>query len=145
MVVRRKSLKLQWITDYLLIIDGLQITYRLQIYRYKWLTTANGYMRLPFDTKMTVTQNSKLLQITSYIISVYVPMFVKIHLNPRASEGPTNMIFLRYLSLDFRQQHTNLVDHCVKPVFLKHFCSWMNPINVTLNIHSTSPAFQAKQ
>ena len=46
-------------------------------------------------------------------------MFVKIHLNPRASEGPTNMIFLRYLSLDFRQQHTNLVDHSVKPVFFK--------------------------
>ena len=94
---------------------------------------------------MTVTQNSKLLQITRYIISVYVPMFVKILLNPRASEGPTNMIFLRYLSLGFRQQHANLVDHCLKPVFLKHFCSWMNPINVTLNIHSKSPAFQAKQ
>ena len=80
--VRQKSLKLRWITDYLLIIDGLQITYWLQIYRYKWLTTANGYMRLLFDTKMTVTQNSKLLQITSYTIWVYVPMFVKIHLNP---------------------------------------------------------------
>ena len=102
-------------------------------------------MRLLFDTKMTATQNSKLLQITSYIISVYGPMFVKIHLNPRASKGPTNMIFLRYLSLDFRQQHTNLVDHCIKPVFLKHFCSWMNPVNVTQNIHSKSPAFQAKQ
>ena len=71
-------------------------------------------------------------------------MFVKIHLNPRASEGPTN-IFLRYLSLDFRQQRTNLVDHCLKPVFVNHFSSWMNPINVTLNIHSKSPAFQAKQ
>ena len=61
-------------------------------------------------------------------------MFVKIHLNPRASEGPTN-IFLRYLLLDFRQQHTNLLDHCLKPVFVKHFCCRMNPINVTLNVH----------
>ena len=102
-------------------------------------------MRLLFDTKMTATQNRQLLQITSNIISVYVSMLVKIHLNPRASEGPTNMIFLRYLLLDFRQQHTNLVDHCIKPVFLKHFCSWMNPVNVTQNIHSKSPAFQAKQ
>ena len=101
-------------------------------------------MRLLFDTKMTVTQNSKLLQITSYIISVYVSMFVKIQLNPRASEGPTNMIFLRYLSLNFRQQHTNLVDHCLKLVFVEHFCSWMNPINVTLDVYSKSPAFQAK-
>ena len=93
---------------------------------------------------MTVTQKNKLLQITSYIISVYMPMFVKIHLNPRASEGPTNMIFLRYLLLDFRQQHTNLVDHCLKPVFVKHFCSWINPINVTLNIHSKSPCIPSK-
>ena len=54
------------------------------------------------------------------------------------------MIFLRYLLLDFRQQHTNLVDHCLKPVFVKHFCSWMNPINVTLNVYSKNPAFQAK-
>ena len=102
-------------------------------------------MRLLFDTKMTIIQNSKLFQTTRYIISVYVPMFVKIQSNPRASERPTNMIFLRYLSLDFRQQHTNLVDHRLKPVFVKHFCSWMNPINVTLNIHSQNPAFQAKQ
>ena len=70
-------------------------------------------------------------------------MFVKIHLNPHAPEGPTNTIF-RDLLLDFRQQRTNLADHCLKPVFVKHFCSWMNPINVTLNIHSKSPAFQAK-
>ena len=55
-------------------------------------------------------------------------MFVKIYLNPRALKGPTNMIFLRDLLLDFHQQHTNLVDHCLKPVFVKHFCSWMNPI-----------------
>ena len=72
-------------------------------------------------------------------------MFVKIHLNPRATEGPTNIIFRRYLSLGFRQQRTNLVDHCLKPVFVNDFCSWMNPINVTLNIHSQSSAFQAKQ
>ena len=71
-------------------------------------------------------------------------MFVKIHLNPRAPEGPTNTIFLLYLLLDCRQQHTNLVDHCLKLVFVKHFCSWMNPINVPLNVHSKSPAFQAK-
>ena len=45
-------------------------------------------------------------------------MFVKTHLNPRAPEGPTNMIFLRDLLLDFCQQHTNLVDHCLKPVFV---------------------------
>ena len=106
--------------------------------------TANGYMRLLFDTKITDTQKSKLLQITSYIISVYLPMCVKIYLNPHAPEKPTNMIFIRNSLLDFRQQHTNLVDHCLKPVLVKHFCSWMNPINVTLNVHSKGPAFQAK-
>ena len=71
-------------------------------------------------------------------------MFVKIHLNPCMPEGPTNMIFLCDLLLVFRLLHTNLVDHCLKPVFVKHLCSWMNPINVTLNVDSKSPAFQAK-
>ena len=56
----------------------------------------------------------------------------------------TTAKLLRDLLLDFRQQHTNLVDHCLKPVFVKHFCSRMNPINVTLNIYSKSSAFQAK-
>ena len=71
-------------------------------------------------------------------------MCVKIHLNPRAPGLRTNMIFLRDLLLDFCRQHTNLVDRCLKPVFVKYFCSWMNPINVTVNVHSKSPAFQAK-
>ena len=35
--------------------------YWLQIYRYRWLTTASGYMRLLFDTKMADSQKSKLL------------------------------------------------------------------------------------
>ena len=99
---------------------------------------------LLFDTKITDSQKSKLLQITSYIASVYVPMFLKIHLNPRSPEGPSNMVFLRDLLLDFRQQHCDLVDHCLKHVFVKHFCAWMNPINVALNVHSKNPAFQAK-
>ena len=57
---------------------------------------------LLFDTKMTDSPKSKLLQITSYIVSVNVPMFLKIDLNLRSPEGPSNMVFLRDLLLDFR-------------------------------------------
>ena len=63
---------------------------------------------------------------------------------PDHLEGPTKVMFLRDLLLNFLQQHMNLVNYCLKPVFVKHFCSWMNPINVTLNVDSKSPAFQAK-
>ena len=38
-----------------------------------------------------------MLRIVAFILSVYVPMFFQIYLNPRAPEGPANMVFLRDL------------------------------------------------
>ena len=64
---------------------------------------------LLFGSDMTEVQKEKLLRIVSYIVSVYVPMLLHIHLNPRAPEGPTNMLFLRDL-LDFQQKDEILVD-----------------------------------
>ena len=89
-------------------------------------------------------QKAKLLRIVSHIVSVYVPMLLHIHLNPRAPEGPTNMLFLRDLLLDFQQKDEILVDQILKKVFIKHFSSWMNPINVALNVYSNNPAYQLK-
>jgi len=111
----------------------------------RWLTTANGYMRLLlFGKAMTQVQKAKLLRLVSYAVSVYVPMFLRVHLNPRAPEGPSNMLFLRDLLLDYHQKDEMLVDHSLKKVFIKHFCSWMNPVNVTLNVFSKNPAYQVK-
>ena len=65
---------------------------------YRWTTTANGYMRLLlFGNDMTEMQKTNLLRIVFYIVTVYVPMFLRIHLNPRVPEGPTNMLFQRDL------------------------------------------------
>ena len=62
---------------------------------HKWLTTANGHLRiLMFDAELDSEENSKLLKTVAFILSVYVPMFFLIHLNPRVSEGPANMVFL---------------------------------------------------
>lgn len=112
---------------------------------FRWLTTANGYLRLLlFDEELTTAQSSNLISIASYVLSVYAPMFFRIHLNPRAPEGPANMIFLRDLLLDLMPRHKNLVENVVKPIFLKHFIAWMNPTNVALNTHAKQPAFHIK-
>ena len=106
---------------------------------------ANGYMRLlVFRNDMTEIQKTNLLHIVSYIVSVYVPMFLRIHLNPHVPEGPTNMLYFRDLLLDYCEKDEILVDQSLKKVFIKHFTSWMNPVNVALNVYSKSPEYQAK-
>ena len=61
-----------------------------QICHSRWITIANGYMRMPiFNSKnLTDSQKNKLQKIVSYIVCVYVPSFLMIHLNPKAPEGP---------------------------------------------------------
>jgi len=78
-----------------------------------------------------------------FIVSVYAPMFFRIHLNSRAPDGPGNMIFLRNLLLDFRSKDLELAD-MLKKTFTKHFVAWMNPTNVALNAHSKDPVFNLK-
>ena len=61
-----------------------------QICHSPWITIANGYMRMfIFNSKnLTDTQKNKFQKIVSYIVCVYVPSFLMIHLNPKAPEGP---------------------------------------------------------
>ena len=74
-------------------------------------------MRLLFDTKMTVIQNSKLLQITSYTISVYVPMFVKIHSKStrvrRTNKHDISSLFIAGFSPTTYQSGWSLFETCV--------------------------------
>ena len=93
---------------------------------------------------MTKAQQDKLHRITSYIVSVYAPMFFKIHLNSRAPEGPSNMLYIRDLLLNYSSEDTMLMEQSVKKIFVKHFNAWMNPTNVALNVYSKNPAFQLK-
>ena len=66
---------------------------------------ANGYMRLLlFGSDMTEVQKTNLLRIVSYIASVYVLMFLRIHLNPHVPKGHIDMLFLRDLLLDCHEK-----------------------------------------
>ena len=68
------------------------------------LTTANEYIRLLLlGNDMTEVQKTNLLRIVAYIVPVYVPMFLRIHLTPGVQEGPTSMLFQRDLLLDYRE------------------------------------------
>ena len=71
-------------------------------------------------------------------------MFLRIHLNPSVPKGQTNMLLLRDLLLDYHEKDEILVDQSLKKVFVKHFTSWMNPVNLALNNYSKNPAYQAK-
>ena len=50
----------------------------------RWITTASGYLRLlMFDVcQLDDAQKSKLIGLISYIVSVHVPSFLLIHLQP---------------------------------------------------------------
>ena len=93
------------------------------------------------DEELLSAQAAKLKGIASFIVSVYVPMFSRIHLNPHAPKDPNNMLFLRDVLLDYKRIDNELVE-VIRKVFLKHFNAWMNPTNVTLNLHSKIPAYK---
>ena len=99
----------------------------------RWLTTVHGYLRLLlFGKNVTKAPQAKLHRVTSYIVSVYAPMFFKINLNPGAPEGPTNVLCIRDFLLDFSSEDTMLMEQSVKTIFVKHFNAWMNPTTEAL-------------
>ena len=78
---------------------------------------------LIFNSKnLTNTQKNKLQKILSYIVCVYVPSFLMIHLNPKAPEGP--FIFYRDLLSCFVEIDPNITDVVMK-YFLAHASQWL--------------------
>ena len=71
-------------------------------------------------------------------------MFFSTHLNPRARDDPSNMLFWGDLILDFKFGDEVVFERAVKTVFVKHFSAWMSPSNVALNVHLKGPVFQLK-
>ena len=94
-----------------------------QICHSRWITIANGYMRMfIFNSKnLTDTQKNKLQKIVSYIVCVYVPSFLMIHFKPKAPEGP--FIFHRDLLSCFVEIDPNIIDVVMK-YFLAHALQW---------------------
>ena len=75
-----------------------------------------------------------------YIVSVYVPSFLLIHLKPSAVEGPGITLFQRNLLFTFREINLELAEVALK-YFYEHALQWMTPINVALDMFSEVPPY----
>ena len=112
----------------------------------RWTTTANGYMRtLIFNpSNLTATQKAKLQKIVSYIIYVYVPSFLMVHLHPKAPEGPFLCLFQRELLCSYFEIEPNISEVAMK-YFLSHASQWLSWKNVALSVFAIVAPYTAKQ
>lgn len=101
----------------------------------RWCTTASGYLRIYiFDVfDFDKHQCEKLQAIVSFILNVYVPIFVQTNLYPRIPNGPDNVIFARDLMMSFGVPDT------VKNIFLNHAEQWLSPVNAAVVVHQETP------
>ena len=99
---------------------------------------------LVFNSKnLTDTQKNKLQKIVSYIVCVYVPSFLMIHLNSKAPEGPFLSIFYRNLLSCFVKIDPNITNVVMK-YFLAHASQWLSWKNVALSVHAKVAPYTAK-
>ena len=121
------------------------LTYKQEsISHSRWITTASGYLRLLLfnigSQQMSTNQKRKLEKIVSYIVSVYVPSFVMIHLHPKACDGPFLTLFQRNLLLAYREIQPDVADMVMK-YYLDHAGQWLDPQNVALSVYSEVPPY----
>ena len=111
----------------------------------RWLTTASGYLRLLIFNvcRLDESQRTKLIRLISYIVSVYVPSFVMIHLKPSAAEGPGIMLFQRDLLLAYSEIDSELAEVTLK-YFYDHAQQWVTPINVALSVYAEVPPYSVE-
>ena len=111
----------------------------------RWITTANEYMRtLIFNSSnLTATQKAKLQKIVSYIISVYVPSFLMIHLHPKTPEGPFLCLFQRDLLCSYFEIEPNISEVAMK-YFLSHASQWLSWKNVALSVFAEVAPYTAE-
>ena len=74
----------------------------------------------------------KLIQIVSYILSVYPPSFIQIHLKQATSEGSYLTLFQRDFLFACREVNPELTEEALK-YYYEHASQWLNPKNVPLN------------
>ena len=133
------------ITDISQNLKNLLFYKQEQIYHSRCITIANGYMKtLIFNSKnLTDSQKNKLQKIVSYIVCVYVPSFLMIHLNPKAPEGPSLSIFYCNLPNCFVKTDPNITNVVMK-YFLAHASQWLSWKNVAFTVHAKVAPHTAK-
>ena len=66
-----------------------------------------------------------------FVICVYTSIFLSIYFNPRAADGPSNMIYCRDLLLAHKSIDCDLFK-VNKKGYEIHAISWLNPVNVAM-------------
>ena len=70
----------------------------------RWLTTASGYLQMfIFGYCVEPAQISRLQRMVLFIVCVYLPAFLAIHLKSSATEGPSVVLFTRDLPLAYKE------------------------------------------
>ena len=107
------------------------------IHHARWMTVANGYLRiLNFNLfALDEEQTESLLNISQFIVDVYVPLFCSIYMNPSVVEGPQLTILTRDL---MKASNPEIVAYA-KPTFIRYGAVWVSPKNVGLSCFSKSP------
>ena len=126
-------------------LKNLSVYKQENICHSRWVTTANGYLRLLIFNlgNLSNLQQKRLNKIVSFIISVYLPSFIMIHLNPKAAEGPSLTLFQRDLILAYRQLEPNIAD-VVWNYFVPHASKWLSPVNVALSVYAETPPYSVE-
>ena len=108
----------------------------------RWVTTASGYVcLLIFNVgQLDDQQKSKLIGLISYIVSVYVPSFLLIHLKPCAAKGPEITLFQHNLLFACREIDSELADLALK-YFYEQAIQWLTPINIALGVFAEVPPY----
>ena len=103
----------------------------------RWITIASGYLRLYLFNSDKLSDEEKI-KLISYIVSVYVPSSIMIHLKPKACDGPFLTLFQRDLLFAYREIDEKVADVVLK-CFVEHGSQWLCPKNVALSLFSDCP------
>ena len=106
-----------------------------------WLTTASGYLRIfIFGYCVEPAQISRLKRMVSFIVCVYLPAFLAIHLKSSAAEGPSVVLFIRDLLLAYKEVDLPVFEAIWKH-FVQHASQWLSPKIIGLSVHAEVPPY----
>ena len=107
----------------------------------RWLTTANGYLQMfIFGYCVESAQISRLQRMVSFIVCVYLPAFLAIHLKSSAAEGPSVVLFTRNLLLAYKEVDLPVFEAIWKH-FVQHASRWLSPKNIASSVHAEVPLY----
>ena len=107
----------------------------------RWLTTASGYLRMfIFGYCVEPAQISRLQRMVSFIVCVYLPAFLAIHLKSSAAEGPSVVLFNKRFTTCIQGSWFASFEAIWKH-FVQHASLWLSPKNIALSVHAEVPPY----